>query len=41
MLKGEGIESKCYHAGMPADERKLVQDWFVKGPDCVVVATIA
>lgn len=41
MLKGEGIGSRCYHAGVAVADRKVIQDWFVKGPDCVVVATIA
>lgn len=44
-LRKHGIlEVKPYHAGMPADERKDIQDWFMKSKDgetCIVVATIA
>lgn len=39
-LGKSGIQSKCYHAGIPAPERKVIQDWFMKN-DGVVVATIA
>ena len=39
-MRGKGIESKYYHAGVPAQERKDTQDWFLKG-EGVVVATIA
>lgn len=39
-LKGKGIESRFYHAGVPAQERKDTQDWFLKG-EGVVIATIA
>lgn len=35
-----GIEARPYHAGLKADDRKIVQDWFIGG-NGVVVATIA
>ncbi|GAA6056078.1 hypothetical protein JCM3770_001956 [Rhodotorula araucariae] len=34
------IDTKAYHAGMAADKRKEVQEWFISG-NGVVVATIA
>ncbi|GAA5970643.1 hypothetical protein JCM11641_007383 [Rhodosporidiobolus odoratus] len=39
-LMAKGIDAKIYHAGLAADKRKEVQDWFIKG-NGVVVATIA
>ncbi|KAM0750266.1 ATP-dependent DNA helicase [Meredithblackwellia eburnea MCA 4105] len=39
-LNRQGIDAKCYHAGMNAPERKDVQDWFLSGSG-VVSATIA
>lgn len=36
-----GLEAKAYHAGMPDEERKAVQDWFMSSPTAIVVATIA
>lgn len=33
--------AKAYHAGMDADKRTAVQDWFLKSNDGIVVATIA
>ncbi|GAA5929113.1 RecQ family ATP-dependent DNA helicase [Sporobolomyces koalae] len=40
-LKVKGIaESAFYHAGMKAEDRKSVQDWFIDG-EGIVVATIA
>lgn len=38
-LNAKGIESQVYHAGLLADKRKEVQNWFMKS-DGVVVATI-
>ncbi|CDR41594.1 hypothetical protein NBRC10512_007702 [Rhodotorula toruloides] len=35
-----GIEARPYHAGLKADDRKTIQDWFIGG-NGVVVATIA
>jgi ATP-dependent DNA helicase RecQ len=40
-LAGHGLEAKAYHAGMDADERHAVQDWFMASADAIVVATIA
>lgn len=40
-LKARGIDCKFYHAGIPADERKLIQNWFMTGTNGVIVATIA
>lgn len=40
LLKTKGIESKVYHAGLPAETRKEVQNWFLAG-EGVVCATIA
>lgn len=34
------IEARPYHAGLKADDRKTIQDWFIGG-NGVVVATIA
>ncbi|ORY63806.1 ATP-dependent DNA helicase [Leucosporidium creatinivorum] len=39
-LKEKGLESKFYHAGVPAEDRKATQDWFTAGQG-IVVATIA
>ena len=45
LLRDEGIDARAYHAGMEADERAAIQDWFMGGPGDeearVVVATIA
>ncbi len=40
-LKGEGVSSAPYHAGLPADQRRSAQDDFVNERLDVVVATIA
>jgi len=40
-LTQNGIESRPYHAGMESEARHEVQDWWMQGSDCVVVATIA
>jgi superfamily II DNA helicase RecQ len=39
-LVAKKVDARFYHAGMPADKRKEVQDWFMTGKG-VVVATIA
>jgi len=36
-----GLDAKAYHAGMNADDRSAVQEWFMTEPDKIVVATIA
>src|SRR6185437_1447848 len=36
-----GFPARAYHAGMTAEDRHAVQDWFMASADAVVVATIA
>jgi ATP-dependent DNA helicase RecQ len=36
-----GYASRAYHAGLADEERQLVQDWFMRETDAIVVATIA
>ncbi|MDB5333643.1 MAG: ATP-dependent helicase RecQ family [Phycisphaerales bacterium] len=40
-LDREGFPAKAYHAGLEADLRHAVQDWFMASGDSIVVATIA
>jgi ATP-dependent DNA helicase RecQ len=40
-LEASGRPVRAYHAGMKAEERTDVQDWFMATPDAIVVATIA
>ena len=40
-LQKRGFPAKAYHAGMKAEDRDAVQNWFMAEPDAVVVATIA
>ena len=40
-LRGHGVDAAAYHAGLPADERRRVQDAFARDQVGVVVATIA
>ncbi len=40
-LAEAGLPARAYHAGLPAEERGAVQDWFMASRDAVVVATIA
>ncbi len=40
-LQEGGVSARAYHAGMDADKRHAVQDWFMASSDAVVVATIA
>lgn len=40
-LQEKGIQARAYHAGLPSDERNLVQEDFIGDRICVVVATIA
>lgn len=40
-LADRGLPARAYHAGMEAEEREAVQDWFMQSSDAVVVATIA
>ncbi|MDT8445815.1 MAG: ATP-dependent DNA helicase RecQ [bacterium] len=41
LLAGQGYPAKPYHAGMKAEERSEIQQWFMDHPQGVVVATIA
>lgn len=41
LLDTNGIPARAYHAGMDAEDRHAVQDWFMASPDAVVAATIA
>jgi ATP-dependent DNA helicase RecQ len=36
-----GVPAKAYHAGLEAELRSKIQDWFMADPHAVVVATIA
>ncbi len=40
-LAARGVPAKPYHAGLDAELRHAIQDWFMAAPDAVVVATIA
>ncbi|PKF61510.1 DNA helicase RecQ [Psychromonas sp. psych-6C06] len=40
-LQAQGIKARCYHAGLPLEERQSVQDAFIKDRVEVVVATVA
>jgi ATP-dependent DNA helicase RecQ len=40
-LGGAGLEARAYHAGMEAEERVAVQEWWMAAPAGIVVATIA
>jgi ATP-dependent DNA helicase RecQ len=37
----QGHAARAYHAGMKDDERQAVQEWFMRSPHAIVVATIA
>jgi ATP-dependent DNA helicase RecQ len=41
LLSGAGLPARAYHAGMSADERVAVQDWWQASDRTFVVATIA
>jgi len=40
-LQEAGLSAEAYHAGMDAESRNRVQEWFMHGTDRIVVATIA
>jgi ATP-dependent DNA helicase RecQ len=40
-LRAHGVDAAAYHAGLPADERRRVQDAFARDEVAVVVATVA
>ena len=41
LLAAAGLPARPYHAGMSADDRVEVQEWWAASPDAIVVATIA
>jgi ATP-dependent DNA helicase RecQ len=41
LLAAAGLPARAYHAGMSAEERVTVQEWWSGSPDAIVVATIA
>jgi len=41
LLQQEGLAAEAYHAGLSPDERTRVQDWWMRTPGGIVVATIA
>jgi len=41
LLEREGFASRAYHAGMEADQRATVQEWWMASDHGIVVATIA
>ncbi len=40
-LAEESFPAKAYHAGLEDDLRQQTQDWFMKTPNAIIVATIA
>ena len=40
-LGAKGLNARCYHAGLPLEERQSVQDLFIKDEVEIVVATVA
>ncbi|MCP5077735.1 MAG: RecQ family ATP-dependent DNA helicase, partial [Psychromonas sp.] len=40
-LQAKGLNARCYHAGLPLEERQAVQDKFIKDTVDIVVATVA
>ena len=40
-LRAHGVDAAAYHAGLPADERRRVQDAFARDEVSIVVATVA
>jgi len=41
MLANAGLPARAYHAGLKADDRSQIQEWFMAADDAIVVATIA
>ncbi|HEX4519312.1 MAG TPA: ATP-dependent DNA helicase RecQ [Gaiellaceae bacterium] len=41
LLAASGLPARAYHAGMDAESRASVQEWWTSAPENVVVATIA
>nr|WP_281170200.1 DNA helicase RecQ [Psychromonas aquimarina] len=40
-LSARGLKARCYHAGLPLQERQSVQELFIKDEVDIVVATVA
>ena len=40
-LLSKGLDARAYHAGMDAESRNEIQEWFMHGDNRIVVATIA
>lgn len=40
-LMAKGLNARCYHAGLPLEERQKVQDLFIKDEVDIVIATVA
>jgi ATP-dependent DNA helicase RecQ len=40
-LASLGLQARAYHAGMEAEDRSDVQDWWQRSPSAIAVATIA
>jgi ATP-dependent DNA helicase RecQ len=40
-LSDAGLPAKAYHAGLAAEERTVIQEWFLAAERAIVVATIA
>ncbi len=41
MLADNGLPARAYHAGLKADVRNQIQEWFMAADNAIVVATIA
>ncbi|MGB0867282.1 MAG: RecQ family ATP-dependent DNA helicase [Granulosicoccaceae bacterium] len=41
LLESQGLPARAYHAGLKDELREQIQEWFMAGPDRLVVATIA
>jgi ATP-dependent DNA helicase RecQ len=41
MLADAGLPARAYHAGLKADDRSQIQEWFMAADNAIVVATIA
>jgi ATP-dependent DNA helicase RecQ len=41
ILAAAGLPARAYHAGLKADDRSRIQEWFMASDDAIVVATIA
>lgn len=41
MIRSTGLPAQAYHAGMDSEARTSVQEWWMREPNSIVVATIA